>query len=348
MNVSMGIRGVRRDCTRSLVHGKGISMNRFLAASAWLCFGLNVWSPALAEEEDFRPVSFRDGGFSVEMPAHPELSSQPLTSEIKLHLLKVKDYQGAGYWVGYLDLPGDLPGDNVREKIKMFRGALRSELEMIREKEVTGVSQGGNKVPGVETLWKDKSPEGKLRLREQLFLQHRRFYSFVVIGSEAAVDAKDAEFFFQSVYFGHRGERQIKLPLDKLSNESQAALAAAAPGVQWEEATLTKGATAEKGKLVETNRIRVAGKDARRHEVVIVFQPGEKIEETATYLDFQELPTPVQKTALARGETFGNPALIAAVGPTTTKIEHYRLSYAQGGVMIVSPDGKKVELLGLD
>ncbi len=323
-------------------------MNRFLVVTAFLCFGLNIWGLAVAEEEDFRPVSFRDGGFSVEMPAHPELIAQPLGSEIKLHLLKVKGYQGAGYWAGYLDLPVDIPGEDVRQKIKSFRTALRNDLEMIRENDITGTSQGGNKVPGVETLWKDKTPDGKLRLREQLFLQHRRFYSFVVIGSEEAVAGQDAEFFLKSLYFGNRGERQVKLEPGKLSNESQAALAAAAPGVKWEEVQLTKGATAEEGKLVETSRLRVAGKDAKRHEVVIVFKPGEKIDKTSTYLDFQELPAAVQRTVLTRGETFGKPALIAADGPTTTKIENYRLNYAQGGVMIVSPDGQKVEVFGLE
>src|SRR3982750_2400199 len=106
-------------------------MNNVLITTTLFCIGLNAFQLASANEEDFRPVYFREGDFSLEMPAVPQLSAQPLGKDNEVHMLQVKDYQKTGYMATYLDLPVEPAGADRIEKIKAFRDAMRKDLELV-------------------------------------------------------------------------------------------------------------------------------------------------------------------------------------------------------------------------
>src|SRR3954469_5194856 len=245
-------------------------MNKLLLAIAFAGLVLNV-SRLSAAEDDFRPVSSSEGDYSVELPAHPKMGSQDFGGGTKFHHFEVPQYKGANYVAGYFDLPEGVEKKDPQTVMKAFRSATREGAKITKDEEIAGLSQGGNKVPGIDYLCTKKDASDKeLYLREQMFLMYRRFYRFSVLGTKEAVTGPDAKFFFESIQFSNsRKEREVKLDVAKLSKESQRALTEVAPGVKWEEATLSKGANTDAGKLVETRSIRVTGKDAKQHDVII-------------------------------------------------------------------------------
>jgi len=160
---------------------------------------LLTWSvTSRGDEVDLKKFTSEPGKFSVLMPKNAATTTQSMDTPIgKVKVtMTAKEEGGIHYLIAYTDYPADKV--KAMDANKSLDGARDGSLKktggkLILEKKIT---IGKAKYPGRELLI--RLQDGKLWLRQRLYMVKLRQYQAVMVGPENLVKDKTAEKFFQS------------------------------------------------------------------------------------------------------------------------------------------------------
>ena len=144
----------------------------------------------------FQTVTSKEGRFTVSMPGKPKETTQEADNpggKVRIRVFTVELSKDLAYMIMYNDfsVPALAAGPQTILKAGRDGGVSSLQGKLLQDKEI---SLGDDKVPGRDILI--ESPT--VHFRARIFLADKRLYQVIVVGSRAAVTAKDADQYLNS------------------------------------------------------------------------------------------------------------------------------------------------------
>ena len=161
-------------------------MFRLLAGAAVLA--LAAFTARADDATEFKEYVSKEGKYKTQFPGKATATETKAKDGSSVYTVTSQPKVGQVYTITYLDLPTEIPADQVKKTLPLFAAGIKGKA--LSEKEVTL-----GKLPGREAIY----DMGNAHIRHFMVLDGKRLYQVIVGGpAKDDVTSKDADKFIKS------------------------------------------------------------------------------------------------------------------------------------------------------